>query len=189
MRSEAARQATEAVFRMELPRLVAGLVRDVGLAEELAHDAVLVVLEAGPAGGVVPESSGAWLTTAAKNRALDLVKRGKLAEKKLAALGYDLAGAGLDVAPAIEDALDDDDVGDDLLRLVLAACHPVLSTEARVPFEVPPGAALAERLHSVLDVVYLVYDEGYAATSGAHWTRPAPCDDALRLARAAACAA
>ncbi len=211
------------VFRMESPRLIAGLtriVRDVGLAEELAQDALVLALELWPKTGL-PDKPGAWLMTIAKNRALDRVRHQKLAKAKQAALGREL-----DEAPAPDlDAALDDDVGDDLLRLVFTACHPVLSSEARValtlrllggltteeiaraflvpeptiaqrivrakraladaavPFEVPRGPELAERLASVLEVVYLVFNEGYSATAGDDWMRPGLCEDALRLGR------
>ncbi|HET7294975.1 MAG TPA: RNA polymerase sigma factor [Vicinamibacteria bacterium] len=209
---------------MEAPRLIAGLtriVRDVGLAEELAQDALVVALERWPETGV-PDKPGAWLMTAAKRRALDLLRRHKMLERKHEELGRELeARQG---APDLDTRLDDE-VGDDLLRLVFVACHPVLSTEARValtlrllgglktdeiaraflvpeatiaqrivrakrtlaearvPFEVPRGADLAGRLASVLEVIYLVFNEGYAATAGDDWMRPALCEDALRLGR------
>lgn len=218
-----AHDAIATVFRIESPRLIAGLtriVRDVGLAEELAQDALVLALERWPETGV-PDKPGAWLMTTAKNRAIDRVRHRKLAESKHAALGREL-----DEEPAPDpDAALDDDLGDDLLRLVFTACHPVLSSEARValtlrllgglttdeiaraflvpeptiaqrivrakrtlaeaavPFEVPRGPALAPRLASVLDVIYLVFNEGYSATAGDDWMRPALCEDALRLGR------
>jgi RNA polymerase sigma factor (sigma-70 family) len=216
----------EAVWRIESARLIAGLarmVRDVGLAEELAQDALVAALERWPASGV-PENPGAWLMATAKHRAIDAMRRDKLRERKHEEIGHDIETHQVDVVTALEEALDDE-VGDDLLRLVFTACHPVLSTEARValtlrllgglttaeiaraflvpeptiaqrivrakrtlaekqvPFEVPRGAELAERLSSVLEVVYLVFNEGYAATAGDDWMRPALCEDALRLGR------
>jgi RNA polymerase sigma-70 factor, ECF subfamily len=218
-------RAIDAVWRIESPRLIAGLVRivrDVGAAEDLAQDALVAALEQWPASGV-PRNPGAWLMATAKHRAIDLLRRRKLVERKHAELGYEL-DAGHERAPDLDAALDDD-VGDDLLRLVFTACHPVLSTEARValtlrllggltteeiaraflvseptiaqrivrakrtlarervPFEVPRGAELAARLSSVLEVIYLVFNEGYSATAGDDWMRPALCEDALRLGR------
>jgi RNA polymerase sigma-70 factor (ECF subfamily) len=224
----AAHRAIEAVFRIESPRLIAGLariVRDVGLAEELAQDALVAALERWPASGV-PDNPGAWLMATAKHRAIDELRRRKLHERKHEQLGHELE-AGSDPAARAEalDAAIDGDVGDDLLRLVFTACHPVLSSEARValtlrllcglttaeiaraflvpeptvaqrivrakrtlaeagvPFEVPRGPELAARLSSVLEVIYLVFNEGYAATAGEDWMRPALCEDALRLGR------
>ena len=219
-------RAIEAVFRIESPRLIAGLariVRDVGLAEELAQESLLVALEKWPESGV-PDNPGAWLMATAKHRAIDELRRGRLLDRKHAELGYELDERKEDVVARLEQALDDD-IGDDLLRLVFTSCHPVLSTEARVAltlrllggltteeiarafllpeptiaqrivrakrtlaeahvaFEVPRGDALAPRLSSVLEVIYLVFNEGYAATSGDDWMRPALCDDALRLGR------
>ena len=222
---EEVRRAIEAVYRIEAPRLIAGLtrlVRDVGLAEDLAQDALAAALQQWSVSGI-PDNPGAWLTTTARNRALDLFRRRKVAERTQAEIGRargEQESAVLDPADAL-----DDDVGDDLLRLIFIACHPVLSTEARValtlrllgglsteeiaraflvaeptiaqrivrakrtlaearvPFELPRGDARAERLASVLEVLYLVFNEGYAATSGEHWTRPALCEEALRLAR------
>ena len=216
--------AIDAVWRIESPRLIAGLariVRDVGLAEDLAHDALLVALERWPETGV-PENPGAWLMATAKHRAIDLLRRRTMLERKHGELGRDLEER--QAAPDFEAALDDP-VGDDLLRLVFVACHPVLSTEARValtlrllgglttdeiaraflvpeptvaqrivrakrtlaeagvPFEVPRGAELASRLSSVLEVIYLIFNEGYSATAGDDWMRPALCEDALRLGR------
>ena len=221
-----AHRAIEAVWRIESPRLIAGLarmLRDVGLAEELAQDALVIALERWPESGI-PDNPGAWLMATAKNRAIDRLRRRKLLERKHVELGRELEVQQAVVAPDLDAALDDD-IGDDLLRLVFTACHPVLSTEARValtlrllggltteeiaraflvpeptiaqrivrakraladarvPFEVPRGAALAERLASVLEVVYLVFNEGYAATAGDDWMRPALCEDALRLGR------
>jgi RNA polymerase sigma-70 factor (ECF subfamily) len=219
-------RAIEAVFRIESPRLIAGLariVRDVGLAEELAQESLLVALEKWPESGV-PDNPGAWLMATAKHRAIDELRRGRLLDRKHAELGYELDERNEDVVARLEQALDDD-IGDDLLRLVFTSCHPVLSTEARVAltlrllggltteeiarafllpeptiaqrivrakrtlaeehvaFEVPRGEELAPRLSSVLEVIYLVFNEGYAATSGDDWMRPALCDDALRLGR------
>ena len=219
-----AHRAIDAVWRIESPRLIAGLarmVRDVGLAEDLAHDALLVALERWPETGV-PENPGAWLMATAKHRAIDLLRRRTMLERKHGELGRDLEER--QAAPDFEAALDDP-VGDDLLRLVFVACHPVLSTEARValtlrllgglttdeiaraflvpeptvaqrivrakrslaeagvPFEVPRGAELASRLSSVLEVIYLIFNEGYSATAGDDWMRPALCEDALRLGR------
>ncbi|MCL4687928.1 MAG: RNA polymerase sigma factor [Burkholderiales bacterium] len=228
--TQEARRAIEAVWRIEAAKLIAGLarvVRDVGVAEELAQDALVAALETWPRTGV-PENPGAWLMAAAKNRALDQLRRYKMLERKNAELAaeMDLAHdiAARDRAEAIDDALADD-IGDDLLRLVFTACHPVLSpearvaltlklvgglttaeiaraylaqepaiaqrlvrakrtlAEARVPFEVPRGAELEARLASVLEVVYLIFNEGFAATAGADWTRPALCEEALRLGR------
>ena len=218
-------RAIDAVFRIESPRLIAGLarmVRDVGLAEELAQDALVIALERWPETGV-PEKPGAWLMAAAKNRALDMLRRKKLAERKFEELGRELE-IEEQVAPDLDAALDDD-IGDDLLTLVFTACHPVLSTEARValtlrliggltteeiaraylvpeptvaqrivrakrtlaeaaiPFEVPRGADRAVRLTSVLEVVYLIFNESYAATAGAEWIRPELSEEALRLGR------
>jgi RNA polymerase sigma factor (sigma-70 family) len=220
------RQAVEAVWRIESPRVIAGLarmVRDVGLAEELAQDALVAALEQWPADGV-PDNPGAWLMATAKHRALDGLRRRKLLKHKHAILEGE-AEIDLEVfdAHAHEDL--DDDIGDDLLRLIFTACHPVLSTEARVAltlrllgglttdeiaraflvpeptiaqrivrakraladakvgFEAPRGVELEERLASVLEVIYLVFNEGYAATAGDDWMRPALCEDALRLGR------
>jgi RNA polymerase sigma factor (sigma-70 family) len=220
--SSAAHRAIDAIWRIESARLIAGLarmVRDVGVAEELAQDALVTALERWPESGV-PDNPGAWLMATAKNRALDLLRRGKRLEQKHEELGQQ----GEPVAPDLAAAIDDD-VGDDLLRLMLIACHPVLSTEARValtlrllgglttpeiaraflvpeatvaqrivrakrtlaeervPFEVPRGEDLAARLSSVLEVVYLVFNEGYSATAGDDWMRPALCEEALRLGR------
>ncbi len=216
----------DAVWRIESPKLIAALarmVRDVGQAEDLAQDALVAALEQWPQSGV-PRNPGAWLMAIAKRRAIDHWRRHKLLERKHAEIGYDLEGEQDRAAADLEAALDDD-VGDDLLRLVFIACHPVLSTEARaaltlrllgglttdeiaraflvseatiaqrivrakrtlsekkVPFEVPRGPELAARLSSVLEVIYLIFNEGYAATAGDDWMRPALCDDALRLGR------
>ena len=219
-------RAIDAVWRIESPRLIAGLarmVRDVGLAEELAQDALVVALERWPESGI-PDTPGAWLMATAKHRAIDRLRRHKLLERKHAELGRELEAEQQTAAPDLDAALDDD-IGDDLLRLVFTACHPILSTEARValtlrllgglttdeiaraflvaeptiaqrvvrakrtlaeahvPFEVPRGPERAGRLSSVLEVVYLVFNEGYAATAGDDWMRPALCYEALRLGR------
>jgi len=219
-------RAIEAVFRIESPRLIAGLarmVRDVGLAEELAQEALVTALERWPDTGV-PDNPGAWLMATAKNRAIDELRRGKRLEQKHEELGRDLDDERADAVSAVEDAIDDD-IGDDLLRLIFTSCHPVLPTDARValtlrllgglstpeiaraflapeptiaqrivrakraltdarvPFEVPRGAELAPRLASVLEVIYLIFNEGYAATAGDDWMRPGLCEDALRLGR------
>jgi RNA polymerase sigma-70 factor (ECF subfamily) len=216
----------DAVWRIESARLVAGLariVRDVGLAEDLAQDALVAALQQWPESGV-PRNPGAWLMATAKHRAIDAIRRRELLGRKLEELGHERAIEEEAAAPDIEAALDDD-IGDDLLRLVFTACHPVLSTDARValtlrllgglrteeiaraflvpestvaqrivrakrtlaeanvPFEVPTGPELAARLSSVLEVIYLVFNEGYSATAGDDWTRPALCEDALRLGR------
>jgi RNA polymerase sigma factor (sigma-70 family) len=218
-----AHRAIDAVWRIESARVIAGLarmVRDVGLAEELAQDALVAALEQWPATGV-PRNPGAWLTTTAKHRAIDLLRRQERLDRKLTELGHEAERA---VEPDLDAALDDD-IGDDLLRLVFTACHPVLTTEARVgltlrllgglttteiaraflipeatvaqrivrakraladarvPFEVPSGPELVERLSSVLAVLYLVFNEGYSATAGDDWLRPALCEEALRLGR------
>ena len=218
--------AIDAVWRIESPRIIAGVmrvVRDVGLAEELAQDALVAALEQWPESGV-PRNPGAWLMTIAKRKAIDLVRRKENYQRKLAELGHDLETTGEGVEDEVDAALDGD-IEDDLLRLVFTACHPVLSTEARValtlrllgglktdeiaraflvpeatiaqrivrakrtlakaevPYEVPAGPELAERLSSVLEVIYLVFNEGYSATAGDDWMRPALCDEALRLGR------
>ncbi len=215
----------DALWRIESPRLIAGLarmVRDVGLAEELAQDALVIALERWPQTGV-PDNPGAWLMATAKNRAIDRLRRAKMAARKHAEIGREME-EGLDPTAHIEAALDDD-IGDDMLRLVFTACHPVLTTEARVAltlrllgglttgeiaraflvpeatmaqrivrakrtladanvgFEAPRGAELAPRLASVLEVIYLIFNEGYTATDGADWTRPQLCQDALKLGR------
>jgi RNA polymerase sigma factor (sigma-70 family) len=214
-----------AVWRIESAKLIAGLariVRDVGLAEELAQDALVAALERWGESGV-PENPGAWLMAAAKHRAIDLLRRDKLSERKHEELGRELRAREM-MTPDFGAALDDP-VGDDLLRLIFTACHPVLSTEsrvaltlrllgglttgeiaraflvpeptvaqrivrakrtlaeARVPFEVPAATELAARLSSVLEVIYLVFNEGYSATEGDAWVRPALCEEALRLGR------
>ena len=215
----------DAVWRIESPRLIAGLarmVRDVGLAEDLAQDALVAALEQWPESGV-PDNPGAWLMATAKNRAIDRLRRRQLLERKHEELGREVAVREMAV-PDFDRALDDD-VGDDMLRLVFVSCHPVLSTEGRtaltlrllggltteeiaraflvpeptiaqrivrakrtlaekhVPFEVPRAAELGVRLASVLEVVYLIFNEGYSATAGDDWMRPALCEDALRLGR------
>ncbi len=198
--------------------------RDVGLAEELAQDALVAALEQWPVSGV-PAKPGAWLMGTAKHRAIDLLRRRKSLERKHEELGHELLGAQQEIAERDFDAAIEDDMGDDLLRLIFTACHPILSTEARValtlrllggltteeiaraylvpeatvaqrivrakrtlaearvPFEVPRGAELAARLSSVLEVVYLIFNEGYSATAGDAWLRPELCEDALRLGR------
>jgi RNA polymerase sigma-70 factor, ECF subfamily len=218
--------AIDAVWRIESARIIAGLtriVRDVGLAEELAQDALVAALEQWPQSGI-PDNPGAWLMAAAKNRAIDLWRRNKRLELKHAELGRELQAQQEMAVPNFEAALDDD-IGDDLLRLVFISCHPVLATEARValtlrllgglttdeiaraflapeptiaqrivrakrtladervPFEVPRGSELASRLSSVLEVIYLIFNEGYSATAGDDWMRPGLCEDALRLGR------
>ena len=226
------RRAIDAVWRIEAPRLIAGLarlVRDVGVAEELAQDALVTALEEWPASGI-PNKPGAWLMTAAKNRALDLIRRRKLLDRKHRELGREAERAQDEAGDAIERAAEDD-VGDDLLRLIFTCCHPVLAPDARValtlrllgglsteeiaraflateptmaqrivrakrtladkkvPFEVPHGADRGERLQSVLEVIYLVFNEGYSATAGDAWIRPQLCEEALRLGRVLAAAA
>jgi RNA polymerase sigma-70 factor (ECF subfamily) len=216
----------EAVWRIESTRLIAGIarmVRDVGVAEELTQDALVAALEQWPESGV-PEKPGAWLMAIAKRRAIDYFRRSARLERKVHELGRELE-VGQQTAEPEREAAIDDDIGDDLLRLVFTACHPVLSTEARValtlrllgglttgeiasaflvpeptvaqrivrakrtlaearvPFEVPSGAELETRLSSVLEVVYLVFNEGYSATAGDEWVRPALCEEALRLGR------
>ncbi len=220
------RRAIDAIWRIESAKIiatVARMVRDIGVAEELAHDALVTALEQWPRAGV-PDNPGAWLTAAAKNRALDHLRRDKLLERKHEELGRDIETLGEGVTPDFVDSLDDD-IGDDLLRLVFTACHPVLSpearvaltlrllaglttdeiaraflvpeptiaqrivrakrtlAEARVPFEVPRKAELAARLSSVLEVIYLVFNEGYCATAGDDLMRPALTEEALRLGR------
>ena len=221
-----AHAAIDAVWRIESPKIIATLTRitrDIGLAEDLAHDALVAALEQWPDAGI-PRNAGAWLMAAAKNRAIDHLRRGKMLDRKHGELGADLEQRQRVAAQEIEAALDDD-VGDDMLRLIFTACHPVLSAEARValtlrllgglttdeiaraflvseptiaqrivrakrtlakeqvPFEVPRGADRDERLASVLEVIYLIFNEGYSATAGDDWMRPALCEDALRLGR------
>jgi RNA polymerase sigma factor (sigma-70 family) len=220
-------RVVEAVWRIESARIIAVLarmLREVGLAEELAQDALLAALERWPQSGV-PDNPAAWLTTVAKNRALDHLRQRRLHADKEGALAYEVENLLQDAGKAPDAGLPDDDIGDDLLRLMFVACHPLLSTEARValtlrllgglstdeiaraflvpeptvaqrivrakrtlsearvPFEVPCAAELPRRLASVLQVIYLVFNEGYAATSGLDYTRPALCEEALRLGR------
>jgi RNA polymerase sigma factor (sigma-70 family) len=216
----------DAVWRIESARLIAGLarvVRDVGLAEDLAQEALVAALEQWPKSGV-PDKPGAWLMATAKHRAIDHLRRNKLLRRKHEEIGHKQEAEREGAEPDL-DAVLDDDIGDDLLRLVFTACHPVLSTESRValtlrllgglttdeiaraylvseptvaqrivrakrtlsekqvPFEVPRGAELADRVASVLEVIYLIFNEGYTATAGDDWMRPALCEDALRLGR------
>jgi RNA polymerase sigma factor (sigma-70 family) len=219
-------RAIDAVWRIESARIIAGLarmLRDVGLAEELAQDALVAALEQWPNSGI-PDNPGAWLMAAAKHRAIDRLRRGKLLERKHGELSRELQ-AQQELAVANLESAIDDDIGDDLLRLVFTACHPVLSSEGRVsltlrllgglttdeiaraflvpeptvaqrivrakrtlsdahvPFEVPRGDDRTARLSSVLEVIYLIFNEGYTATAGDDWLRPALCEDALRLGR------
>ena len=226
----AVHEAIAAVWRIESARIVAGvarLVRDIGVAEELAQDALVSALEHWPLQGL-PDNPGAWLTTAAKRRALDHLRHQRMAEARHEDIAQDLQAQQALTVPDFVDALDaarQDPIGDDLLRLIFTACHPLLSadarvaltlkllgglstqeiaraflaseptiaqrivrakrtlSEARVPFELPRGEALAERLASVLEVVYLIFNEGYSATVGSDWMRPALCEEALRLGR------
>jgi RNA polymerase sigma factor (sigma-70 family) len=216
-------RAIDAVWRIESPKIIAGLariVRDVGVAEDLAQDALVAALEQWPDSGI-PRNPGAWLMGTAKHRAIDYLRRNQMRERKHGELGYEMRQ---EVPPLDPDAIDNE-VEDDLLRLIFTACHPVLSTEARValtlrllgglttdeiaraflvpeatiaqrvvrakktlakanvPFEIPSAADRAERLASVLEVIYLVFNEGYSATTGDEWLRPALCEDALRLGR------
>ncbi len=218
-------RAIDAVWRIESAKLIAGIARivgDVGVAEDLAQDALVAALERWPKSGI-PDNPGAWLMATAKHRAIDVLRRGTRLERKHQELATELE-VQQEAAPDLDAAIDDQ-VGDDLLRLIFMACHPVLSTEARValtlrllggltteeiaraflvpeatvaqrivrakrtlaeakvPFEVPRGPELAERLSSVLGVIYLIFNEGYSATAGDDWVRPALCEDALRLAR------
>jgi RNA polymerase sigma factor (sigma-70 family) len=223
-------QAIDAVWRIESAKIIAGvarLVRDIGLAEELAQDALVSALEHWPASGV-PDNPGAWLMATAKNRALDWLRHRRMQDEKLQQIGLDLEAREAHIVPDFVDSLDDSRPGgieDDLLRLIFTACHPVLSTEARValtlkllgglstheiaraflvaeptiaqrivrakrsltearvPFEVPRGDEIPARLASVLEVVYLIFNEGYTATAGDDWMRPALIDEALRLGR------
>jgi RNA polymerase sigma factor (sigma-70 family) len=224
--ASATHRAIEAVWRIESARLIAGLmrmVRDIGLAEELAQDALVAALEQWPESGV-PNNPGAWLMATAKHRAIDHFRRSQRLERKHEELGRELEARQEAAEPDLDAALDED-VGDDLLRLMFTCCHPVLSpearvaltlrllggltteeiaraflvpeptvaqrivrakrtlTETRVPFDVPRGTELADRLSSVLEVVYLVFNEGYSATAGDAWVRPELCEDALRLGR------
>ena len=219
-------QAIDAVWRIESAKLIAGLtriVRDVGIAEDLAQDALIAALEQWPESGV-PDNPGAWLMHTAKRRAIDLMRRNTMLDRKHEQLGHELEAEQEKAVPDLDAAIDDH-VGDDMLRLVFISCHPVLSTEARValtlrllgglttdeiaraflvpeptiaqrivrgkrtladahvPFEVPRGAELEARVSSVLGVIYLIFNEGYSATAGDDWVRPALCEDALRLGR------
>jgi RNA polymerase sigma-70 factor, ECF subfamily len=219
-------RAIDAVWRIEQARLIAGIariVRDVGVAEELAQDALVAALRQWPVSGI-PDRPGAWLMAVAKQRAIDLFRRAKLIERKHAELGYDLEVEQETGQPDLDAELDDH-IGDDLLRLIFIACHPILSpearaaltlrliggltsaeiaraflvpeptiqqrivrakrtlSEARIPFEVPRRDDIAERLASVLSVIYLIFNEGYSATAGDDWMRPQLCEEALRLGR------
>jgi RNA polymerase sigma factor (sigma-70 family) len=223
---EATRSAIEAVWRIESPRLIAGLARitgDVGTAEELAQDALVIALEQWPSRGV-PDGPGAWLMATAKHRAIDLVRRRVSYERKLQEIGRDVTSRPEHDGEPDVDAMDDQ-IGDDLLRLIFISCHPVLSPQARaaltlrllcgltaaeiaraflvpeptvaqritrakrtlatrrVRFEIPPRGELPDRLASVLEVIYLVFNEGYAATAGTDWMRPSLCAEAMRLGR------
>lgn len=221
--SPAINRSIDAIWRIESVKIIAGLariVRDVGLAEDLAQDSLIIALERWPSSGI-PDNPGAWLMTTAKRKAIDLLRRNKLRDRKYEELGYEL---DTQHEPDFDAALDDR-FGDDLLRLIFTTCHPVLSVEARValtlkllgglttgeiasafltpeptvaqritrakrtlaaarvPLEVPPKAKLAARLSSVLEVIYLMFNEGYAASSGGSWIRPTLCEEALRLGR------
>jgi RNA polymerase sigma factor (sigma-70 family) len=223
---EATRSAIEAVWRIESPRLIAGLARitgDVGAAEELAQDALVIALEQWPAQGV-PDGPGAWLMATAKHKAIDLVRRRARYEQKLQEIGRDVESRPENSGEPDVDAMDDH-IGDDLLRLIFISCHPVLSPETRaaltlrllgslttdeiaraflvpeptiaqrivrakrtlaarkVPFEIPARSELPGRLASVLEVIYLMFNEGYSATAGENWMRPALCAEAMRLGR------
>src|SRR6266480_1340854 len=226
MADQRAADAIDAVWRIESARLIAGLARivgDIGVAEDLAQDALVAALVQWPESGV-PDNPGAWLMATAKHRAIDHLRRGKMQDKKHEHLGRELDERQVSPESALAAAIDDH-VGDDLLSLIFTACHPVLTTEARValtlrllgglrtdeiarafllpkatiqqrivrakrtlaaahvPFEVPRGAELTARLESVLEVIYLIFNEGYSATAGEDWVRPALCEDALRLGR------
>src|SRR2546426_23506 len=226
MTPRTAAEAIDAVWRIESARLIAGLARivgDIGVAEDLAQDALVAALEQWPESGV-PDNPGAWLMATAKHRAIDHLRRGKMQDRKHDHLGRELEERQVSPESALAAAIDDH-VGDDLLSLIFTACHPVLTTEGRValtlrllgglttdeiaraflvpkatiqqrivrakrtlaaahvPFEVPRGAALTARLESVLEVIYLIFNEGYSATAGEDWVRPALCEDALRLGR------
>ena len=228
--SAAEHQAITAIWRLEGAKIIAGvarMVRDVGLAEELAQDALVAALEHWPHEGI-PDNTGAWLMATAKNRALDYLRRARMQAEKHEEIGHDLEAMEAMVVPDISDSIDERrsrEISDDLLRLIFTACHPVLSTEARValtlkllcgltteeiaraflvpettmaqrivrakrtlsearvPFEIPVGNELAVRLASVLEVIYLVFNEGYTATSGNDWMRPELANEALRLGR------
>ncbi|MGG4044103.1 RNA polymerase sigma factor [Paenibacillus favisporus] len=223
MTSSQTHRTIDAIWRIESPKLIAGLtrmVRDVGLAEDLAQDALVIALQRWPESGI-PDNPGAWLMTAAKRRAIDLLRRNKLRDEKYAEMAQT-------TELYTEDDLErnmDGEIGDDLLRLIFMTCHPVLSQDARValtlrllcglttdeiarsfltaestiaqrivrakrtlssrkvPFEVPAGEELEERLSAVLEVIYLMFNEGYSATNGDHWLRPLLCQEALRLGR------
>ena len=219
-------EAIDAVWRIESARLIAGLARivgDIGIAEDLAQDALVAALEQWPAAGV-PDNPGAWLMATAKHRAIDHLRRGKMQKRKHEHLGRELDARQVSPEAELAEAMDDH-MGDDLLSLIFTACHPVLPTEARValtlrllgglttdeiaraflvskatiqqrivrakrtlaaarvPFEVPRGPELTQRLETVLEVIYLIFNEGYSATAGDEWVRPALCEDALRLGR------
>ncbi|HEV2671957.1 MAG TPA: RNA polymerase sigma factor [Gemmatimonadales bacterium] len=219
-------EAIDAVWRIESARLIAGLARlvgDIGVAEDLAQDALVAALEQWPTSGV-PDNPGAWLMATAKHRAIDQLRRRKMLDQKHEHLGREMESRQISPEADLAEAIDDH-VGDDLLRLIFTTCHPVLTTEARValtlrllgglttdeiaraflqpkttiqqrivrakrtlaaarvPFEVPARTELAARLGSVLEVIYLIFNEGYSATAGEDWVRPALCDDALRLGR------
>lgn len=223
MSSSQTHRTIDAIWRMESAKLIAGLtrmVRDVGLAEDLAHDALVVALERWPETGI-PDKPGAWLMTTAKRRAIDLLRRNKLRDRKYVEVAHDM---DLYTVDDLDQSLDGE-IGDDLLRLIFMTCHPVLSQDARVAltlrllcglttdeiarsflaaestiaqrivrakktlsaervaFEVPAGEQLKERMSAVLEVIYLMFNEGYAATSGDHWIRPLLCQEALRLGR------
>ena len=224
--TERTHRAIEAVWRIESVRLIAGLarmVRDVGAAEDLAQDALLAALEKWPESGV-PDNPGAWLMATAKRRAIDLLRRNTLLDRKHAQIGHELESHRESVVSALDETIDDD-VGDDMLRLIFTSCHPVLAREARVAltlrllgglttdeiaraflvpeptisqrivrakrtlrearvqFEMPRPADRPARLSSVLEVIYLIFNEGYSATAGEDWVRPGLCEDALRLGR------
>src|SRR5881394_1418763 len=219
-------EAIDAVWRIESARLIAGLARmvgDIGVAEDLAQDALVAALEQWPTSGL-PDNPGAWLMATAKHRAIDQLRRRKMLDRKHEHLGREMESRQVSPESDLAEAIDDH-VGDDLLRLIFTTCHPVLTTEARValtlrllgglttdeiaraflqpkatiqqrivrakrtlaaarvPFEVPARAELAARLGSVLEVIYLIFNEGYSATAGEDWVRPALCEDALRLGR------
>lgn len=226
MTETATHRAVEAVWRIESARLIAGIarfVRDVGLAEDLAQDALVAALEQWPASGI-PDNPGAWLMATAKRRAIDGIRHGKLVERKADEMGREIEAQRGAMTPDLDEAIDDD-VGDDLLRLLFISCHPILSPDARaaltlrllgglttdeiaraflvsektiaqrivrakrtlrdaeVALELPRGEARVARLSSVLGVIYLIFNEGYSATAGDDWIRPALCEDALRLGR------